>query len=98
MNEKLYFLKNNNGVLSCLNAKNGQAFYKTEKLEGISSIFTSPVGVSNRIYIVGVKGLTYVVKEGEKFEVLAKNQLGDNFEASPVVIGNNLYLRGYKFL
>jgi outer membrane protein assembly factor BamB len=98
MNEKLYFLKNNNGVLSCLNAKNGQAFYSTEKLEGIGNIFTSPVGVSNRIYIVGVKGLTYVVKEGEKFEVLAKNQLGDNFEASPVVIGNNLYLRGYKFL
>jgi len=98
MNEKLYFLKNNNGVLTCLNAKDGQVFYSTEKLEGIGNIFTSPVGVSDRIYIVGVKGLTYVVKEGENFEVLAKNQLDDNFEASPVVIGNDLYLRGYKFL
>ncbi|MBC8182124.1 PQQ-binding-like beta-propeller repeat protein [candidate division KSB1 bacterium] len=98
MKNKLYFLKNNNGLLTCLNAKDGHAFYSTEKLEGIGSIFTSPVGVSDRIYILGVKGLTYVVKEGDKFEVLAKNKLDDNFEASPVIIDNNLYLRGYKFL
>ncbi len=98
MNNRLYFLKNNNGLLTCLNAKDGQVLYSTEKLEGIGNIFTSPVGVNDRIYIVGVKGLTYVVKEGAKFEVLAKNQLDDNFEASPVVIGNDLYLRGYKFL
>ena len=95
---KLYFLKVNNGILTCLNAKDGHVFYSNQRLEGIGNIFTSPVGADDRIYIVGLKGLTYVIKEGDKFEVLSKNKLEDKFEASPIIIEKNLYLRGYRFL
>jgi len=98
MGDKLYFLKLNNGYLSCLDAKDGTVYYTNVKLEGIQNIFTSPIGVDDRIYITGTDGTTCVVKHGEEFELLSQNNLEDNFYASPVVIGDNLYLRGDNYL
>jgi len=93
-----YMLKSNKGYLTCLDAGDGKVYYSSEKLEGIGDVFASPVGAQNRIYIIGRKGTTYVIKHGPKLEVLAQNELDDNFEASPAIIDNNLYLRGYKYL
>jgi len=98
MDGKIYFLKANNGYLTCLNAKDGTEYYSSQKLEGIKNIFTSPVAVKDRIYIAGTNGVFFVVKNGEVFELLSENTLDDNFLASPVIIGNNLYLRGTKAL
>lgn len=98
MDGKIYFLKVNNGYLTCLNAKNGTEYYTNQKLEGIKNIFTSPVGVKDRIYIAGTNGSFSVVKTGETFELLSQNTLDDQFFASPVILGNTLFLRGVKAL
>ena len=42
--------------------------------------------------------MSYVLAEGKELKVLAKNTLADKFDASPVIVGNNLYLRGFKSL
>ena len=97
-NNLLYMLRGNNGDLTCLDATNGKVHYSTEKLEGTGNVFASLIGVQNRIYVTGKNGTFYVIKAGPKFEVLAKNELDDNFEASPAIIEKNLYLRGYKYL
>ena len=39
-----------------------------------------------------------VLKHGPTFEVLAENKLDDGFNASPALVDNELYLRGYKSL
>ena len=96
--DKLYFLRGNNGSLSCFDAKNGKEYYSGQRLEGMGNVFASPVGVKDRVYVVGQKGTMYVIKHGPVFEVLAKNKLDDNFCASPAIVGNSLYLRGYKNL
>ena len=93
---KIYFLKVNNGYLTCLNAKNGTEYYTNQKLEGIKNIFTSPVGVKDRIYIAGTNGVSCVVKTGETYELLVQNTLDDQFFASPVILGDDLFLRGVK--
>jgi outer membrane protein assembly factor BamB len=98
MDNKLYFLKANNAYLTCLDAYNGHEYYGNQKIEGIQNIFTSPVGVKDRIYIAGTNGTFCVVRSGADFEVLAQNTLEDNFYASPVIIGNRLYLRGTRYL
>lgn len=96
--DKLYFLRSNNGILSCFDAKNGKEYYSGQRLEGMGNVFASPVGVKDRVYVVGQKGTMYVIKHGPVFEVLAKNKLDDNFSASPAIVGSTLYLRGYKNL
>ncbi len=98
MDQKLYFLKANNGYLTCLDATDGTPIYASRKLEGINEIFTSPLGVRDRLYIVGTDGTTVVVRHGGQFEIMARNQLEDRFFASPIAIGNELYLRGEKYL
>jgi len=98
MDDNLYFLKVNNGYLTCLDATDGKEHYSSQKLEGIQNIFTSMVGVKDRIYISGANGSMAVVKHSTDFEVLSLNKLEDNFHASPVIIGDELYLRGFKYL
>jgi len=97
MNGKLYFLRANNGELTCLDAKTGKVFYSKEKLEGISTLYSSPSGVGELIY-VAAENICVVAKAGETFEILSSNILDDNFHASPVIVGNELFLRGFKSL
>jgi len=97
MDGKLYFLKGNNGIMTCLNAKDGKVLYSNQKLDGITNVFSSPTGSKDKIYVAAT-GVVDVVKAGPEFSLLAKNTLDDTFEASPVVVGNDLFLRGYKYL
>jgi outer membrane protein assembly factor BamB len=97
MDGKLYLLKGNNGILTCLNGIDGKVIYSNQKLDGISAIFSSPTGNNDKIYIAG-QGVVDVVKAGNDFTLLSKNSLEDTFHASPVIVGNDLYLRGFKYL
>ena len=97
MNGNLYFLRVNNGFLSCIDAKTGEPYYTKENLKDISTIYSSPTGVNDRIYIVADK-VAMVLKAGREFEVLASNKLDDNFHSSPVVVDNELILRGFNSL
>lgn len=97
MDGKLYFLKGNNGIMTCLDAKDGKVIYSNQKMEGIGNIFSSPTASKDKIYVAAT-GAVDVVKAGGEFSLLAKNTLDDTFEASPVVVGNDLFLRGYKYL
>lgn len=97
MDGKLYFLRANNGELTCLDAKTGKVFYSKEKLEGIGNLYSSPSGVGERIY-VAAENICVVIKAGEKFEIISSNELNDNFHASPVIVDNELILRGFESL
>lgn len=97
MDGKLYFLKGNKGIMTCLDAKDGKVLYSNQNVEGISNIFSSPTGCKDKIYVAAV-GVVAVVKAGSEFSLLAKNTLDDTFEASPVIVGKDLFLRGAKYL
>ena len=97
MDGKLYFLKANNGVMTCLNAKDGIVIYSNQKLDGIANIFSSPTGNKDKIYVAATN-VVDVVKAGGEFSLLSKNTLDDTFHASPVIVGNDLFLRGFKYL
>ena len=94
----LYFVKGNKGILSCLNAKTGEAHYGPLRMEGIEGVYASPVGAGDRVYLPSQNGTTLVLRRGPEFEVLARNSLEDGFDASPAVVDKELYLRGRKFL
>ena len=61
-------------------------------------MFASPVGAKERVYFAGRNGTTVVLKNGATFEVLAKNKLDDGFDASPALVDNEIFLRGYEHL
>lgn len=96
--DMLYFLAGNNATLSCFDAKTGKAHYEAERLTGLFGMYASPLGAGGRVYIVGRDGGAVVLKKSEKVEVLATNKLADKFDASPVAVGNELFLRGHEYL
>ena len=96
--DTLYFLKRNNGILSVFSARTGKLLYGPQRLEDVPNIYASPVGAAGRVYIAGREGTVLVIEHGPEFKVLATNKLDDGFDASPAVVGNEIYLRGQKFL
>ena len=92
--DRLYFLKSNDGILSCLNASTGEVIFSRQRLDGIRGVYASPVAAGDRIYITSLNGTTLVLRHGAGFEVLAKNIIDDSFAASPAVVDNEIYLRG----
>ena len=78
--------------------KTGERLYGPERLEGVPNVYASPVGAGGRVYIPGREGATAVVERGRAFKLLATNTLEDGFDASPLAVGSELYLRGQKFL
>jgi outer membrane protein assembly factor BamB len=94
----LYLLKSNSGILSVLDAKTGKPHYQLQRLEGLAEVFSSPVGANGRVYLTSREGTTLVIRHGPTFEVVAKNTLDDGFDASPALVDNEIFLRGYKYL
>ncbi len=95
---ELYFLKGNNGLLSCHDAKSGERLYGPERIEGVPNVYASPVGAGGRVYVAGREGATAVLEAGRSFKLLATNTLEDGFDASPLAVDKELYLRGQKYL
>lgn len=96
--DRLYFFKGNEATLSVLNTKDGTALVEAERLEGLRGVYASPVGAAGRVYLLGRDGGALVLKKGDKAEVLATNRLEDRFDASPAIVGNQIFLRGKKNL
>ncbi len=94
----LYFLKHNTGLLSALDATTGKVHYGPARLEGIEGVYASPVGAAGRVYVAGRNGATAVLAVGPELKVLAVNRLDDGFEASPAIVGREIYLRGRRHL
>ena len=98
VNKRLYFLRVNTGALSCLEAATGKLIYGPTMLENLGTVYNSPVYANGRIYQLGGTGLTYTLEEGTELKILAQNKLDDSFSASPAVAGNEIFLRGLKYV
>ncbi len=94
----IYFLKGNNGILTAIDRNTGQVHYGPERVNGISGVYSSIAGAADRVYIASRNGTVAVLKHGPTLEIIAQNRLDDSFNASPVIVGSELFLRGTKNL
>ena len=95
---RIYFHKGKSGVISCLNAKTGEPYYDATRVPGLSSIYASPVAAGGYVFLTGRSGRTVVLKDGEEFEVVASNSVGETVDATPAPVGDQLFIRGEKHL
>ncbi len=86
----LFFMMNDGGVATCLDAKDGKVIW-TERLEG--AYWSSPIYADGLIYCFSQEGHVLVFKADRTFEMVAKNKLDDGSNASPAVAGNSLIVR-----
>jgi outer membrane protein assembly factor BamB len=87
-----------NGVLTVLDLQTGERVYQ-ERLGGGQTGFTaSPVAADGRLYFTSENGDVWVLRAGRAFEVLAQNELGETFMASPAIVGDQLLFRARHHL
>jgi outer membrane protein assembly factor BamB len=96
--DRIYFMKKYRGNISCFNAITGEPIFEEQALEGLRRCYASPVGAAGRIYVADRAGKIAVIKHSDTFEVLAVNSLDEGFDASPVIVGNELFLKGEHHL
>ena len=94
----LYVTKGREAILECLDSATGQTVFGPERLPQMQTLYASPVVAGGRIYYVDRDGTTTVIKLGRELEILATNQLDEGFDASPVMLGEQMLLRGERHL
>jgi hypothetical protein len=93
----LYFLAHYQGVMTRVVGQTGEEDGPF-RLLGLREVYASPVAAQDRIYWLDRSGICMVLGHGKNPKPLALNQLEDRFSASPALIGNNIILRGEKYL
>lgn len=91
--DDLLFMTTDAGVASAVEAKTGAVVW-TGRIGGTHS--ASPVYADGRVYFFSEDGNTIVVEAGRTFKILAQNQLGDGFMASPAIAGKAFFLRSHS--
>jgi outer membrane protein assembly factor BamB len=90
----LFYNQSNQSILTCVDSRTGETVFGPERIGQVSNIYASPVGASGRVYLTGRGGKTLVIERSSTFTELATNRLEDRFDASPVLAGRQLFLRG----
>ncbi len=91
------YLIRSGGILTSRDLETGKLIYE-KKTDSRGGYFASPVAADGRIYLASDRGTVTVVKSGDTFEVLARNDLDDPIMASPALAENTLYVRSARQL
>ena len=91
----LLYMTNEVGVVTCADARTGERVWR-HRLEGL--FFASPVAGDGKVYLLSETGETFVLRAGRTPEVLARNDLGERFIASPAISYGRLFLRSDRTL
>jgi outer membrane protein assembly factor BamB len=94
--EYLYICQNQ-AILRCLNAKTGEVAYQNRIGEG-GSYSASPVAADGKVYLSSEDGAVFVIKAGNKYEMLAKNEMGEVLMATPAISDGMIFVRGQNNL
>jgi outer membrane protein assembly factor BamB len=84
--------KNN---MMCINALTGEEIWTSHQKANFNA---SPVYVNDNIWFFSVKGEVLAIKAGNKYEVIAHNQLDSGIWATPAFLRNSVILRTEKYL
>lgn len=93
----LVYLVREGGIVTCLDAKNGQQYYK-ERLGADGAYFSSPVAGDGKVYAGSYAGGVSVFAAGKKFQLLSKIDLGEHIMATPALVDGHVYIRTEKHL
>lgn len=93
----LFYTTNNSGILTVYNAKTGERVYRQRIGEG-GAYTASVVAADGKVYFTSEDGEIFVIKAGDKYELLSKNPMGEVLMATPAISDGIIFVRGIKSL
>ncbi len=92
---KYFLVVSDNGIASCFEADTGKRHW----LKRIGPHYRpSLVEADGLVHFLSDKGVTTIIRPGEKFDVVAENTLGEDCYASPAISAGRIYIRAAKNL
>jgi outer membrane protein assembly factor BamB len=89
---KYFYIVGDKGIVWCLDAKTGNPLSGPTRIKP-GDYSASPILADGKIYATSEEGLTTVIRAGEKFEVLAENNLNEYCLSSPAVSDGQIFIR-----
>jgi outer membrane protein assembly factor BamB len=90
------FRTHNPGVLKCVRWDDGRPQFAA-RLSGVSTA-ASPIVTADGLVYLASGGKSYIVRPGEKLDVVAVNDLDEPGAASPAVSQGRLFIKGSRHL
>ena len=92
------FMISDQGIVTCLNPRTGDAI-KRGRLQGAAgNIYASPVVADNKVFFITEDGKVAVTDTSSEFKILAINELKENCYATPAFAKDRIYIRTEKGL
>jgi outer membrane protein assembly factor BamB len=90
-----FLLVSDSGAATCYEATSGKSLWR----ERLGPHFSASLVTANGLaYFLSDKGVMKIVKPGPKFDVVARNDIGEDMRASPAISDGQMFLRGVKNL
>ncbi|MES2793440.1 MAG: PQQ-binding-like beta-propeller repeat protein, partial [Planctomycetota bacterium] len=89
------FMMADNGIATSVNAKTGETIWQ-KRVGG--TYYGSMVCIDDKLYCPTADGEIVVLSATDKYELIARNPLGETMHSSPAVAGGRLYLRTVNHL
>lgn len=89
------FVLYDRGLLACFNAKTGEELFSQKRLPNARAFTSSPWAFDGKIFCLNEDGVTYVINDGDQFELLHTNRLADDDMgmATPAIARDCLLIR-----
>jgi outer membrane protein assembly factor BamB len=91
----LLFLWADGGIVTCADVRTGAVYWR-ERVPG--SYYASPVCAGGHLYGVSRDGDVVVLAAAKRYELAARNPLGEGSHSTPAVAGGRLYVRTFTHL
>ncbi len=86
------------GIMTALDARTGEVKYSNGRVPVPATFTASPIGYDNKLVLFSEDGDAFVIKAGEKYEVLRTNSLGEPIYSTPAMAAGKLFIRSEKHL
>jgi outer membrane protein assembly factor BamB len=94
----LYFLSHYQNVLTRVTAATGKDSPGAVRIEGLTDIYSSPVGANGFIFVTDLEGTTAVLTHSEIPRMVAINRLDEPVAASLALVDGQIFIRGQSHL
>lgn len=94
-NGKYLFHVTSYGVLTCYDAGTGEEYWA---MEFGNSVYSSPVLVNDRIYLLDKKGIMHIMEADRTYRPAGEPVLGEETVCTPAFAGGRIYIRGEQNL
>ena len=89
--EKYLFLPASYGTVVCYDVVTGEKYWESELG---NSIFSSPMIVEGKVYMLDRSGVMHIIKADREYKVLGEPALGEESACTPAFTNGRIYIRG----